>query len=219
MDYNKISETLQNLINVRPKQREIADILGLRVNVIGQRASRKSNFPVEDIKKIGKHYGVDLINDTVLNPNYDSLEQKTDNKEDCIVADYYPEVFGSCGSGAFVFSETSEKIQVPVEVIKHYSRVKKYSVINAIGDSMMPYIHDKDLLIVEHYNGEQIRDNRIYVFRFGDNIFIKRLVFNINQLVIESDNKNYDVVKISGSDLSEIQIIGQIVGLMRGTRW
>lgn len=80
---------------------------------------------------------------------------------------------------------------------------------------MQPYIHDKDLLVVEHYGGEQIRDNRIYVFRIGDNIFIKRLVLNINQLVIKSDNVQYQPIVIT--ELDDVQIIGQIVGLMRST--
>ena len=80
---------------------------------------------------------------------------------------------------------------------------------------MMPYIHDKDKLIVEHWSGEQIRDNRVYVFRFGDNIFVKRLVQNINQIVVKSDNTIYDTMKIEAIDAGDLQIIGRIVGLMR----
>lgn len=211
MRHNDILDIFTKLNKPAPKQREIAEAIGCPIGAIGKRASRNSEYSLEERLLLSKYFDIDFVQ------NEGNLRLVSQN-DNYIEADYYPEIFGSCGSGAFVLSETSEKIQVPMEVIKHYSNVKKYSVINAIGDSMMPYIHDKDLLVVEHYNGEQIRDNRIYVFRFGDNIFIKRLVFNINQLVIESDNKNYDVVKISGSDLSEIQIIGQIVGLMRGTR-
>lgn len=207
MDYDTISNTLQNLTGNKPKQREIAEILGLRVNVIGQRASRKSNFSADELVKIGNHYGVNLIEGT---PICSIVE-----KEDAVELDYYSDVFGSCGGGAFVLSEVTEKIQVPISIIEGFRKLKKYSVINAIGDSMQPYIHDKDLLVVEHYGGEQIRDNRIYVFRIGDNIFIKRLVLNINQLVIKSDNIQYQPIVIT--ELDEVQIIGQIVGLMRST--
>ena len=127
-------------------------------------------------------------------------------------------MFGSCEGGRFVLSETKERVQVPRNIIENYRKFKKYSVINAIGDSMTPYIQDKDLLIVEHYDNEQIRDNRIYVFRFGDSIFVKRLVFNIDELIVKSDNKEYKEKIVEKDDLNEVQIIGQIVGLMRSAR-
>ena len=64
-------------------------------------------------------------------------------------------------------------------------------------------------------NGEQISDNRIYVFRFGDNIFVKRLVLNIDQIVIKSDNKEYSTRNIEKDKLDDFQIIGRIVGIWR----
>lgn len=90
MDYDTISNTLQNLTGNKPKQREIAEILGLRVNVIGQRASRKSNFSADELVKIGTHYGVNLIEGT---PICSIVE-----KEDAVELDYYSDVFGSCGA-------------------------------------------------------------------------------------------------------------------------
>lgn len=80
---------------------------------------------------------------------------------------------------------------------------------------MSPYILDKDRLIVEHYNGEQISDNKIYVFRYGENLFVKRLVLNIDQIVVKSDNKEYQSRNIEKQDMSEFQIIGKIVGIFR----
>lgn len=83
---------------------------------------------------------------------------------------------------------------------------------------MEPLILDKDKLIVEHWNGEQIIDNRPYIFCYKDEIFIKRLVKNINQLVIIPENKTYDTIKLSGEELNNVNIIGQVVGLMRDLR-
>ena len=80
---------------------------------------------------------------------------------------------------------------------------------------MMPYIQDKDELIVEHYDNEQIKDNRVYVFRLADKVFIKRLVLNINQIVIKSDNTMYEPIVIKGQELDDFEIIGKIVGLFR----
>ena len=227
MNYSEIIATLQNLIGIKPKQREIADILGIRVNVIGQRASRQSNFSAQDIKKIGDFFGVDLLHnktfdreshiDYLVN-DYSQKNNKFNAGQDDIIADYFFNTFGSCGNGAFVLSDDKEKIRVPKVIIEYFSPYKQYSVINAVGDSMLPYINDKDKLIVEHWNGEQIKDNRIYVFRFGDNIFVKRLILNIKQIIIKSDNPEYKVMILDSSDLEQFEIIGQIVGLMRNTR-
>lgn len=230
MQYNDILECLQNLINVKPKQREIADIIGVRTSVVGQRASRGSHFSVEEIKKIGDKYGVNLFTKQIQPDwsNPDKLDHaqviesmiKADieyNTEENITVDYYPEVFGSCGSGVFVPAEYKERVNIPKKFFSSYSPVRKYSVINAFGDSMMPYIHDKDKLIVEFCEqGEQIRDNQVYVFRFGERIFCKRLVDNLTSIVVKSDNPIYEPIKIDLKEAAEnFQIIGRIIGLMR----
>ena len=83
---------------------------------------------------------------------------------------------------------------------------------------MQPFIYDKDKLIIENYDGEQIIDNRPYIFAYKDEIFIKRLAKNINQLVIIPENKDYDIIKLEGEQLQDICIIGLVVGLMRDLR-
>lgn len=206
MRHNEIISTLQNLTKVKPRQKDLALATGLSINTIGNRAVRNSDYNTDELKLIGKYFNVDL---------FKSLTSERNLSENEIILDYYPEVFGSCGNGTFVLSECKEPIAVPRKCFTSFVGGKQYSVINAYGDSMMPYIHDKDKLIVEHWSGEQIRDNRVYVFRFGDNIFVKRLVQNINQIVVKSDNTIYDTMKIEAKDAGDLQIIGRIVGLMR----
>lgn len=153
-----------------------------------------------------------------LKTKYGSMLQS--NIEETIPVDYYPEVFGSCGSGKFVMSEQKELIQVPKRLFKHFSSVKKYSVINAIGDSMSPNIHDKDRLIVEHWEGGQIKDNKVYVFCYKDEIFVKRLIKNIDEIIVQSDNPDpiYRPRYIEKEEMNNVLIVGEIVGLMRDLR-
>lgn len=142
---------------------------------------------------------------------------KSDLTQDGIEADLYPEVFGSCGSGSFVLSEVKERIVVPRYCFNTYSKGKKYSVINARGDSMQPYIQNKDLLIVQHWEGEQIYDNCVYVFCYDNQIFVKRLIRNVDEIIVKSDNPDpvYRPRYIEKEDMNNVIIIGQIVGLMR----
>lgn len=219
MRHSEILDNLQFLTKKKPTQQDLANALMVSINTIGSRAARDSEYSTEEIKTLNNYYNCDIFKAAYSDRN-NTAQNNCIAQENIatIDADYYSDVFGSCGSGVFVLSEAKEKMQVPISIIEGFRKFKKYSVINAIGDSMQPFIHDKDLLVVEHYDGEQIRDNRVYVFRFGDKIFVKRLVLNINQLIIKSDNREYESITLINAELNDIQIIGQIVGLMRGMR-
>ena len=203
MKYSELLPTLQNLIGYKPTAKEVSDILNFSSErVYYTRAQRDSSFSFEEIDKIQKHYAINLITTTCSNS---------------IDLDYFSDVWASCGTGAVVFEETSEKLSVPTSLIQNYSSSNRYSVINSRGDSMTPFIQDRDKLIVEHWNGGQIIDNCIYVFRYANELFVKRLVKNITQIVIKSDNPLYEPIKITDKD-QDFEVIGQIVGLMRDLR-
>lgn len=208
MQIDEVIDDLQNLIKRKITYKELAPILGFKTGSAVQNwAYRKRNLKDFEIQKIYEYFG----KENLLKQNISD-----ENNKPKIKADYYYDVFGSCGSGAFALSECKRPIDVPVEAIKNFSKVKKYSIINAVGDSMLPYIHDKDLLIVEHTS--DIADNQIYVFCYNDTIFVKRLVKNINKIVIISDNpdKNiYENITLENEEINNIVVIGQIVGLMR----
>lgn len=216
MKFSKAFKVLQNLSNAPVRPVDIATALGVSRSNINYKRDKDVELTDSDIKKLEDFFNISFSIPKQYKTAYEILE-KTEKSmpEDCILLDYYPDVFGSCGGGSFVFSEQKEIIQVPRRCFQTFSNFKKYSVINAIGDNMTPYIVDHDKLIVEHWNGEQIRDNRIYIFRFGDNIFIKRLVLNIDQIIVKSDNKEYPVRHIEKEDMKEFEIIGRIVGIWR----
>lgn len=214
MQVNEKISILQNLIKRKVTYEEIAKILGLGSGqALRNRVTRKQ--PLKD-------YEEKLIDD-FFNIEIEQNKTYLTNKNDSITADYYPDIFGSCGGGAFVLSENKVQVQIPkTSFFNNISSIRKYSVINAIGESMLPLIQDKDKLIVEHFeSGDQIQDNRIYVFSYLDSIFVKRLVKNINELIIISDNPDKNIYKnicLQKDDMNNIYIIGQIVGLMRDLR-
>ena len=85
---------------------------------------------------------------------------------------------------------------------------------------MQPTIQNKDKLVIELLSeSDRIKDNNIYVFFYNDRIFCKRLVQNIDSIMVISDNpdKNiYPTSRIEKENMNEIHLIGRIVGLMRG---
>ena len=175
-------------------------------NSISNRIYNDGYFNDEEIRILDRVYK----SNEILIPQNDSQN---------VILDYYPDVFGSCGTGIFELSQEKEQIIVPKKAFfEKFSSHKQYSIINAYGNSMVPLFYDRDKLIVEHWNGEQIIDNKPYIFTYKDEIFIKRLAKNIDQLMIISENKDYDIRKLTGSQLNDINIIGQIVGLIRDLR-
>lgn len=200
MKYSEIQNRIENLTNSKITISRIADVLGESKQTMHKRVtSGKGDIPQYEIKLLEQAFNVSLVEDVTI--------------------DYYPDVFGSCGGGVFELSQEKKQVIIPKSAFfTSFNPHKNYSMINAYGDSMMPFICDKDRLIIESYSGEQIIDNRPYVFCYQDKIFIKRLVHNVNQLVIISDNDKYDIIKLDGNDLNDIHIIGQVVGLMRDLR-
>lgn len=198
MRYNEIIEDLKKLTPKKITDREMMKALGLKTpSAITYKKNNNSYITDEEIGKIEDYFLVDLT--------------ETNN---CIKLDYYPEVFGSCGNGSIVFCETPEKIEVTKSLIHNYSAARKYSVINARGSSMAPLIKNDDCLIVQKYEGEQIIDDDVYVFRYNGELFVKRLAKNIDQILIMSENKQFENRVITPKE-NNFEILGKIVGLFR----
>ena len=100
-------------------------------------------------------------------------------------------------------------------MISGYSKNKLYSMINAAGNSMSPTIEPGDKLIVEHWNGDQIQDNKIYVFCYNNEFFVKRLSKNIDEIIIKSDNPEYRVRTIPAKSFSDLILVGKIVATIK----
>ena len=186
-------------------QRDFGKKIGVSGAYIGQIETGETPLSEKVYKQIIQNYG-NLSND---------------KQEESITLDYYPQIFGSCGSGVFALSQEKQVINVPKSAFMfNYSGNKTYSVINAWGDSMNPFIQNQDKLVVEHLDGEQIKDNHVYVFCYKDEIFVKRLIKNIDEVIIKSDNTDpiYRPRVIEGKKLNDLYIIGEIVGLIRNLR-
>lgn len=164
-----------------------------------QRIQRNTALTDEELSKIESYYGMRL---------------RPDLSSNTLQLDYYPNIFGSCGNGSMVFDESSEKMSITKEQISNYSNSGKYSIISARGSSMSPTICDEDLLILQHNLEKTIVDNTIYLFKYNDELFIKRLVKNIDQIICISENPRFEDRVIIPKN-NNFEIIGKVVGLIR----
>ena len=202
----KLDELLKIISNKSGKyvnQSLLAESLGITRQTVSNRIKNDSQVTVSELKKIEEFFGITLFNDI----------SESDNN--VIYVDYYSDIFASCGNGTILFSDEKVKIPLSTSLINGFSGQKTYSMINATGNSMTPTISDGDKLLVEHWNGEQIKDNKIYVFCFNQEFFIKRLSKNLDEIIIKSDNPDYRTRTISGTTINEVILIGKVVGIYR----
>ena len=179
-------------------QSMLADCLGITRQTVSNRIKNESEVTVSELKKSEEYFNINLFN-------------CSDCNDEIAYIDYYEDVFASCGDGSIVFSSEKTKLPVSASIITGYSKNKLYSMINATGNSMAPTIENGDKLIVEHWCGDQIQDNKIYVFCYNNEFFVKRLSKNIDEIIIKSDNPEYRVRTISSKSISDLVLIGKIV--------
>lgn len=184
-------------------QSMLADSLGITRQTVSNRIKNESQVTVSELLKIEEFFNIKILNDN------------SDFENDVTYIDYYNDIFASCGNGSIVFSEDKTRLPIAKLLIENYSKQKIYSMINVIGNSMTPTIENGDKLIVEHWTGDQIQDNKIYVFCFNNEFFVKRLSKNLDEIIIKSDNPEYRIRTISGNTINELTLIGKIVGVIK----
>jgi phage repressor protein C with HTH and peptisase S24 domain len=190
-------DRLQNLTQLEIDINILENVSKVAKKIWYARMSRDGNVPDEEIRLFEKHFAIDLMGGA--NNNSTDLN-------------YYPDVFASCGNGVMVFDDTSEKISVNKNTIPEYSETATYSVINARGFSMYPVISDNDKVIIKHWQGEQIIDDKIYLFDYKGELFIKRLVKNIDQVIAKSEDKTLEPRPM---ETSKLTILGRVISLIR----
>lgn len=211
MSSNILRETMKldeliNLISLKTNgtvsQSMLADGLGITRQTVSNRIKNKSEVTVSELQRAEEYFNVKI---------FDSA----DCNSEIVYIDYYTDVFASCGNGSIVFSSSKKKLPISTSMIKGYSKNKMYSVINATGNSMYPTIDNGDKLVVEHWTGDQIQDNKIYVFCYNNEFFVKRLSKNIDEVIIKSDNPEYRARTIPSKSINDLILIGKIVATIK----
>ena len=202
MRLNEVFEIIIKKTGMPISQSAIAKGLSVTRQTINNRIRSNSEVTVSEIRKLEEYFSISIL-------------QRETVQEEFVAVDYYPEVFVSCGNGTVSFSDEKILVRLPKSLFFNYSPNKEYSVIHAKGDSMLPFITNDDKLIVEHWDNSQIEDNKIYVFCYRSEFYVKRLSKNVDEIIIKSDNPDYSVRTVTGEDMNELCIIGRVVGIMR----
>lgn len=201
----KTKEALSEIIGFKKRnvsQQELGKVLGVTKQYIGQIMNKE--LTEEQLKLLEEHFRIDFT--------------KVNRIKDEITVDYYPDVIASCGPGGFEMSQECIQYDVPATLFPPSKNVKGYSMCHAKGNSMYPRIWDGDFVICEHKDNMKIENGEMYIFCFDDQIYLKRLTKNINQIVVESENPDFPTQYIEKDQMNDVHLIGHVIcsGRMNG---
>ncbi|CAK3436766.1 Transcriptional regulator [Vibrio crassostreae] len=124
------------------------------------------------------------------------------------------EVEVSAGHGALVVSEEKSSAIVFSEAFINNdigANPNNVFLMPVKGDSMYPTLKNACLVMVNKV--DQFTGDGIYVFRFDDQLMVKRLQFSKYGLSVVSDNDTYKQWELSKEEVisNDFQIIGEVV--------
>ena len=124
--------------------------------------------------------------------------------EDYISIPYYSEIKAAAGGGYQNddINET-EYIIMPKNIVDG----KNLNAIKVFGDSMSPNIKPDSIVFID-LQKTQIKAACVYVLRYDDEIFIKRLEQFEDLILLRSDNIAYNTIH---AKKEEVEIIGQVI--------
>ena len=192
LKYKKCLNTLEDIFKTKVSHNEISKIIKVSANALSNRLSNDGYLKDEEIEKIEQHYKI----------NFSAID-------DCVNIEYFLNI------SDFKNKNSARNIKIPIKCFDNFSNSKNYFILKYAGDTMHPFIKNHDKLLIERHQGEQITDNQIYIFNYENEIFIKRLVKNIDQIVIKSDNEFYPARFLDKAQIGNFSLIGQIIGLIR----
>lgn len=238
MRHNDILITLQRLTDRKPKQRELAEALGVGINVISNRAVRNTKYSLDELIKISSYFNVDLVNyssfgdivpaeikiETKAEENITSTdcpleEIKEETKEKVVVIPYWDEV-----------EKHQEKVKNPCftellldvqKLINIYGRsADGLKIIAMTGDEMdggVTPIKNNDILIVDT-KVNNTSSSGIYFYITNKSVFVRRIAeIEGKGLYFSVDNPLYtDVLNDTKTykELEEVgfKVIGKVIG-------
>ncbi|MUJ21335.1 helix-turn-helix domain-containing protein [Aliivibrio fischeri] len=171
-----------------------------------------SNFNEDIIAQLKSLYG-NTADVTPIKSNASSILKIND-------IEMYPipvyNVYAACGFGRTVDSEYQLRMEfLPSQRLKKFNLdIESARIISCHGDSMEDTLSDGDEVLVDIREQEHPVKNGVYVIRIGQNVFIKRLKYNIiaESYDVISDNKSeYDPFTLTANQLEDFAVIGKVV--------
>lgn len=139
-----------------------------------------------------------------------SAHQEDD--ENTVALNYYPDIVAAAGYGAINESNVRPQIMnFDRRFLEEFLNVRRFDsidLIKVIGDSMEPYIHDGEVVLVERHS--DVRNGETVIANVNGHIYVKRYHADPfgRWVKLVSDNHIYGSLELEGDQLEYFSIIG-----------
>jgi phage repressor protein C with HTH and peptisase S24 domain len=124
--------------------------------------------------------------------------------DDTVAIPYFQDIKASAGNG-YLNSQEDEPdfIVLPKSMVKG----KKVNALKVHGDSMAPNIKPDSIIFID-LSKKKLKKACVYVVRYEDEVYVKRLEELENHILLRSDNISYSTITAKKED---VYIIGQVI--------
>ncbi|MCG9660102.1 XRE family transcriptional regulator [Vibrio mediterranei] len=122
---------------------------------------------------------------------------------------FYSNVEASAGNGFMNSNEDSELVPIPKKVIDAQQSKESVCCIRVTGNSMEPVLLNGSIIALNP-TAKVIKDGMMYVIRQGDLLRVKILIETPDKLIIRSYNKEFKDEVYTKSEISDLEVIGQV---------
>ena len=190
MHIKEVQDTLRRLKNTNISQGDIAKAIGTTRSNVSQLFAKNSSLDDEKIEKIEKFFNI----------KFDTNGEKS--LENLIKVPVYSGYDMENANGyIYISGGKNAKPLCPF-------------AIEVASDSMAPYINRGDFAVFDG-GFNSIEDGKIFLIRFEGNFFIKRILDNINNIILKSDNRDYTDISINSFKNEKIEVVGRLHSLLR----
>lgn len=199
MRIKDVQEILQKLKNGKVTQNDIARAIETSRANVSKLIKNNSFINDEKLSKIEKYFNI-----------------KFDDKKNEIWIDYYPNSVIELQNGEIKLSDRHAKVKIPSSFFNIQNNMK-YLMCHANDNSMYPLIIKGDFVIIEKEQND-INNGKIYMFIYDKTVYIRRLTKNINEILIEAENKDYKIQSIEKNNFENFSVIGRVVNVIRNAK-
>ncbi len=183
--------------------------MGVSLGTVGNYVNRRTSPRVEELARLADAVGLSLAR--LLGGSETAGEDGKD-----LVTVPQIDVKASAGHGELViYEDVKHRLAFNKTWLRQFVQdVDAVRVLEADGNSMLRNketgIAHGDLLMVDTSVTRAV-DNMIYVFRFYDRLFVKRLIRKVDgSVIVRSDNENFEDEIVPADQANEIIVCGLV---------
>lgn len=117
-------------------------------------------------------------------------------------------IVGSIACGTPILAEQNIEGYLDVEVKSNVD-----FALTCKGDSMSPKLLNEDVVLI--HRQPVVENGETAAVLIGEEATLKRVYIRENSIILAPENLNYEPIHLTGEDMSNVSILGKVVGYVR----